>query len=118
MMLVYLIILLETTGTWFVVSTITEEELDEKRLNRASFGEGLGCLVGSLFGSTPLTGYSSNAGLLAITGVGSRMVIMASGFILVLLDSFPNCLRSLYVFLNLSLTASLGLSALRSSQME
>lgn len=89
MMLVYLIILLETTGTWFVVSTITEEELDEKRLNRASFGEGLGCFVGSLFGSTPLTGYSSNAGLLAITGVGSRMVIMASGFILVLLGFIP-----------------------------
>lgn len=86
---VYLIILIETTGTWFVVSSITGEELDEKRLNRASVGEGLGCLVGSLFGSTPMTGYSSNAGLLAITGVASRMVIMVSGVLLVILGLIP-----------------------------
>ncbi|MFK2824753.1 nucleobase:cation symporter-2 family protein [Bacillus sp. B190/17] len=89
MILVYFIILMETTGTWFVVSTVTGKELDEERLNRASFGEGLGCFVGSLFGSTPMTGYSSNAGLLAITGVASRMVIMASGLILVCLGLIP-----------------------------
>lgn len=89
MVFVYLIILIETTGTWFVISSVTGEELDEKRLNRASVGEGLGCLVGSLIGSTPMTGYSSNAGLLAITGVASRMVIIASGIILICLGLVP-----------------------------
>ncbi|GLY10759.1 uracil-xanthine permease family protein [Pseudobacillus badius] len=89
MVFVYFIILMETTGTWFVVSSITGKELDETRLNRASVGEGLGCLVGALFGSTPMTGYSSNAGLLAITGVASRMVIMASGLILICLGLIP-----------------------------
>jgi xanthine permease len=89
MVLVYFIILIETTGTWFVVSSVTGKELDEKRLNRASVGEGLGCLVGSLFGSTPMTGYSSNAGLLAITGVASRMAVMASGLILICLGLVP-----------------------------
>ncbi|MBL4951807.1 purine permease [Neobacillus sp. YIM B02564] len=86
---VYFIILIETTGTWFVVSSVTGKELDETRLNRASFGEGLGCLIGSLFGSTPMTGYSSNAGLLAITGVASRMAIMAGGVILIALGLVP-----------------------------
>ncbi|WP_144475462.1 uracil-xanthine permease family protein [Cytobacillus oceanisediminis] len=86
---VYLIILIETTGTWFVVSTVTGKELDERRLNRASVGEGLGCFVGALFGSTPMTGYSSNAGLLAITGVASRLAIMASGVILIGLGLIP-----------------------------
>ena len=89
MVFVYFIILIETTGTWFVVSSVTGEELTEKRLNRASMGEGLGCFVGSLFGSTPMTGYSSNAGLLAITGVASRMAIMAGGLILVALGLVP-----------------------------
>ncbi len=89
MVFVYFIILIETTGTWFVVSTVTGKELDEKRLNRASVGEGLGCFVGALFGSTPMTGYSSNAGLLAITGVASRLAIMASGVILVGLGLVP-----------------------------
>ncbi|RHW41438.1 purine permease [Neobacillus notoginsengisoli] len=89
MVFIYMIILIETTGTWFVVSTVTESELDDKRLNRASFGEGLGCFIGSLFGGTPMTGYSSNAGIIAITGVASRMAIIAAGIILVALGLVP-----------------------------
>lgn len=89
MVFIYMIILIETTGTWFVVSTVTDSELDDKRLNRASLGEGLGCFVGSLFGGTPMTGYSSNAGIIAITGVASRMAIVAAGIILVGLGLLP-----------------------------
>ncbi len=89
MVFIYLIILIETTGTWFVVSTVTGSELDDQRLNRASAGEGLGCLVGGLFGGTPMTGYSSNAGIIAITGVASRMAIISAGIILVILGLIP-----------------------------
>ncbi|WHZ00806.1 nucleobase:cation symporter-2 family protein [Neobacillus sp. YX16] len=89
MVFIYLVILIETTGTWFVVSTVTGSELDEKRLNRASVGEGLGCFVGSLFGGTPMTGYSSNAGIIAITGVASRMAIISAGIILIALGLIP-----------------------------
>ena len=89
MVFIYLIILIETTGTWFVVSTVTGSELDEKRLNRASVGEGIGCFVGSLFGGTPMTGYSSNAGIIAITGVASRMAIISAGVILIALGLIP-----------------------------
>lgn len=89
MALVYLIVLIETTGTWFVVSSVTGSELTEKRLNRGAFGEGIGCFVGSLFGGSPMTGYSSNAGLIAVTGVASRMAIMAGGIILLVLGFVP-----------------------------
>lgn len=89
MLFIYLIIMIETTGTWFVVSTVTDSELTEKRLNRAAVGEGLGCFFGALFGGTPMTGYSSNAGLIAVTGVGSRMAIMAGGVILIVLGLVP-----------------------------
>jgi xanthine permease len=89
MVFIYLVILIETTGTWFVVLTVTGSELDEKRLNRASVGEGLGCFVGSLFGGTPMTGYSSNAGIIAITGVASRMAIISAGIILIALGLIP-----------------------------
>ncbi|MEH7014299.1 nucleobase:cation symporter-2 family protein [Neobacillus niacini] len=89
MVFIYLVILIETTGTWFVVSTVTGSELDEKRLNRASVGEGIGCFVGSLFGGTPMTGYSSNAGIIAITGVASRMAIISAGVILIALGLIP-----------------------------
>lgn len=89
MLFVYLIIMIETTGTWFVVSTVTNSELTEERLNRGAVGEGLGCFVGALFGGTPTTGYSSNAGLIAVTGVGSRLAIMAGGLILIALGLVP-----------------------------
>lgn len=89
MTFVYFIILVETTGTWFVVSTVTGEKLTNERLNKASFGEGLGCITASLIGSGPVTGYSSNAGLLALTGVTSRMVIFTGGGILIFLGLTP-----------------------------
>ena len=89
MAFIYLIVLLDTTGTWVTISAITGEDLDDKRIDRATVGEGVGCLVGSLFGGTPMTGYSSNAGVLAITKVGSRMAIIAGGMILMLLGVCP-----------------------------
>jgi len=89
MIVVYLIVTIETTGTWFTVSKVTGEELNDKRLNGGAFGEGLGCFVGSFFGGTPVTGYSSNAGIIAITGVKSRKPIIVGGVILVLLGMMP-----------------------------
>lgn len=89
MVVVYLFVLLDTTGTWFTVKAITGETMSNERVDRGTIGEGLGCLVGALFGGTPMTGYSSNAGLIAITKVASRRAILAGGGILVLLGFCP-----------------------------
>lgn len=89
MLAIYFIIVVETTGTWFTVGEVTGEKLDEKRLNGGAFGEGLGCFIGTFFGGTPVTGYSSNAGVIAITGVKSRKPVLAGGVILVILGMMP-----------------------------
>lgn len=89
MTVVYLFVLLDTTGTWFTVQAITGEPMEDERIDRGTIGEGLGCLVGALFGGTPMTGYSSNAGLIAITKVASRRVVIAGGTILVCLGFCP-----------------------------
>lgn len=89
MIFVYIAVLLDTMGTWVTVSSVTGEELNDERLNKAAMGEGAGCLIGSLFGGTPLTGYSSNVGIIAITKVGSRKVIITSGVILMVLGMVP-----------------------------
>lgn len=93
MLAVYLIIVIETTGTWFTVGEVTDEKLDEKRLNGGAFGEGIGCFVGSFFGGTPVTGYSTNAGIIAITGVKSRKPIIAGGVILIILGMMPKVMN-------------------------
>lgn len=89
MAVMYLFILLDTTGTWFTITAIAGEPLDDKRIDRGTIGEGLGCLIGAVFGGTPMTGYSSNAGLIAITRVASRRAMIAGGGILVALGFCP-----------------------------
>lgn len=78
--IIYIVLTTETTGTWFAMSTVTDTAISEQQWNRGLIGEGLSCLVSALLGSTPMTGYSTNAGIVSITGVASRRVFLAVGF--------------------------------------
>lgn len=84
MIVVYLVVLAETTGTWFAVGAVINKPLSDEQLDRGATGEGLGCLASAVLCSTPVTGYSSNAGIIAVTGVASRMAFAAAGILLVL----------------------------------
>lgn len=83
MLIVYLVVLAETTGTWFAIGAVTGKPLSNEQLDRGATGEGIGCLISALLCSTPVTGYSSNAGIIAITGVASRVAFAAAGIFLV-----------------------------------
>jgi NCS2 family nucleobase:cation symporter-2 len=84
MIVVYLVVLAETTGTWFAVGAVIDKPLSNEQLDRGATGEGLGCLASAVLCSTPVTGYSSNAGVIAVTGVASRLAFAAAGVFLVL----------------------------------
>ncbi|MFV0422444.1 nucleobase:cation symporter-2 family protein [Oleidesulfovibrio sp.] len=90
---IYLVVLVETTGTWFAVEAVTGAKLDDDRINGGTFGEGMGCFLGAMLGGTPVTGYSTNAGIIAITGVASRWAIMAGGVILLVLGMVPKLMN-------------------------
>lgn len=79
MLIIYAVLLAETTGTWFAVSAVIDQPLQDKQIDRGVVGEGLGCLVSALVGSTPVTGYSTNAGIIAITGIASRFAFLSAG---------------------------------------
>lgn len=79
MIIIYLVLLAETTGTWFAVSNVIDKPLTEKNINRGVIGEGISCLIAAVLGSTPVTGYSTNAGIISITGIASRRVFLAVG---------------------------------------
>lgn len=81
---IYLVLMAETTGTWFAVGAVIDRPVTDKQLDRGAVGEGLGCVISALIGSTPVTGYSSNAGVIAITGIASRTALLAAGAILCL----------------------------------
>ncbi|MEK4229206.1 uracil-xanthine permease family protein [Solibacillus sp. FSL H8-0538] len=79
MVIIYIVLMAETTGTWFAVSNVIDKPLTDKQINRGVIGEGIGCFIASLLGSTPVTGYSTNAGVISITGIASRHVFVAAG---------------------------------------
>ena len=79
MIFVFFVLMAETTGTWFAIGSVINEDVTPKQVDRGVVGEGLGCLVSSLVGSTPVTGYSTNAGLISITGVASRYAFYGAG---------------------------------------
>lgn len=89
MLFIAIIVLVETTGTWCAVSAVTGVELTDERLNRGATGEATGNFFCALLGGSPVTGYSTNAGIIAITGVSSRRAIIAGGVILLILGLVP-----------------------------
>lgn len=83
--IIYAILTTETTGTWFAMGAVTNHKITNKQWNRGIIGEGLSCLVATVTGSTPVTGYSTNAGIISITGVASKAVFVAAGVWFVIL---------------------------------
>ncbi|HIY93707.1 uracil-xanthine permease family protein [Companilactobacillus sp. HBUAS56275] len=77
--IIYAVITTETTGTWFAMGAVTNHEITDKQWNHGIIGEGLSCLVAALLGTTPVTGYSTNAGVISITGVASKRVFLFAG---------------------------------------
>lgn len=98
MIIIYLIVVIESTGTWFAVSSVTNEKLDAEKFNNGAFIDGIGSLISSIFGSTPIVGYSSNAGIIAITGVGSKYATIAGGLISISIGLLPK-LMSLFIII-------------------
>ena len=80
MIIIYMVLLAETTGTWYAVSSVIDQPLSDTQVNKGVIGEGIGCLAASLVGATPVTGYSTNAGIISITGVASRKVFVMASF--------------------------------------
>lgn len=89
MVIMFLIVLVESSGTWFAISHIAGEPLTENHINKGVVGEGLGCLVGAMFGGAPVTSYGTNAGVVAVTRVYSRWGSVSAGIILVVLGLIP-----------------------------
>lgn len=86
--IIYAILTTETTGTWFAMGAVINHHITDRQWNQGIIGEGLSCLVAALSGTTPVTGYSTNAGVISITGIASKRVFIAAGLWFILLGFF------------------------------
>lgn len=84
MIVLYFIMMTETTGTWIATSSATGTELTEERVNHGVVGLGISNIVSALLGTTPTSGYSSNVGILTITNTYSRRVFNYVGLLLII----------------------------------
>ncbi|HWI49073.1 MAG TPA: nucleobase:cation symporter-2 family protein [Rummeliibacillus sp.] len=89
MTLVALVSLVESTGSYFALSDMTNTPIDDKALARGYRSEGLASIIGGIFNSFPYTAFSQNVGLMQLTGVKNRAVIFITGILLVSLGFLP-----------------------------
>ena len=89
MTFVMLTVMIESTGTFIGISNVCEKKLTEKDIVRGLRAEGIATLLGGIFNSFPYTTFNQNLGLLALSKVKSRYVVIASGAILVALGLIP-----------------------------
>ena len=64
-------------------------EHTDKEISGGVMADGLGSTVGAALGSLPLTTYSQNVGVIALTGVVSRHVFTIAGIFMILAGLFP-----------------------------
>lgn len=84
-----LIVMTETTGNILLIDKLIGQPTTSRRLADAIRADGLSTLVGGCLNSFPYNAFSQNAGLLMLTRVTSRSVLIAAGLILVALGLFP-----------------------------
>ncbi len=89
MCLVGLVSMVESTGVFFGLGKVCDKEISEADIGRGIRAEGIAQLLGGVFNSFPYTTFSQNVGLVALTGIRSRYVTIAAGFILVGLGLLP-----------------------------
>lgn len=85
MVVLYLVLMTETVGTWLATSSATDTELTEERVNKGVIGLGISNIIAALLGTTPMSGYSSNVGILTLTDTFSRHVFKFVGLFLIVI---------------------------------
>jgi len=90
MCLMAIVSAIETVGD---VAGITKggagREPTGKEIEGATFADGLGTAVAGVFGALPNTSFSQNVGLVAMTGVMSRFVVMYGAIFLIICGFVP-----------------------------
>lgn len=89
MTLVAIVSMVESTGVFLALGKICDREIGPNDLTRGYRAEGLACILGGLFNAFPYTTYSQNVGLVQLTKVKTRDVIITAGCILVALGLIP-----------------------------
>ncbi|WYJ76966.1 xanthine permease [Enterococcus sp. DIV2402] len=89
MIIIVIVCMVESTGVYFALGDITEQEVTGADLKRGYRTEGLAILLGGIFNTFPHTGFSQNVGLVQLSGIKTKLPIYFAAIFLIILGLFP-----------------------------
>lgn len=85
----YLVSTIGTIGVMMAIGEASNEKISSERAASGVLCDGVGSMISGLFGAGPNTAFSQNIGLITLTKVASRHVMIIAGIILAILGVFP-----------------------------
>ncbi|MCM2579344.1 nucleobase:cation symporter-2 family protein [Streptomyces meridianus] len=89
MMIVMMITMVESTGDVYAIGEVTGKKVDNERVAAALRADGLTTVMGGVLNSFPYVGFSQNIGLVRMSRVMSRYIVVAAGVIMIILGLLP-----------------------------
>lgn len=89
MLIVGIVIMVESTGVFLALSDITKTPISSNDIERGYRAEGIAFILGGIFNAFPYNTFAQNVGLVQMSGIKSRNVTVAAGFILFTLGLIP-----------------------------
>jgi xanthine permease len=89
MTLVAIVSMIESTGVFMALADVCQKKIQPLDIKRGLRAEGLAAMLGGIFNSFPYTTFSQNVGLVALTQVKTRNVVISAGVILMVIGLLP-----------------------------
>ncbi|OEJ54354.1 nucleobase:cation symporter-2 family protein [Streptomyces agglomeratus] len=89
MTVVMLITMVETTGDVYAIGEITRKKVDGDTVARALRADGVATVLGGVLNSFPYVAFAENIGLVRMSKVMSRYVVVAAGVFMIVLGLLP-----------------------------
>ena len=89
MSIAYLVTIVESNGNFLALGNVTQTDISGKHLRGGILCDGLGSALAALMSTTPFSSFAQNIGVISLTGVASRYVVMLTGALLALAGLFP-----------------------------
>jgi NCS2 family nucleobase:cation symporter-2 len=85
----YMVTTIETVGCLMAIGEASDKELTMDEVQSGVLADGVGSFIAGFFNAGPNTSFSQNVGLIPLTKVASRFVVIISGIILIVMGIFP-----------------------------
>ncbi|QKI82347.1 nucleobase:cation symporter-2 family protein [Kroppenstedtia eburnea] len=89
MSVIAIIIMIESVGVFMALGEFCDRKVGEEEIKKGLRAEGIGGVISGILNSFNHSTFSQNVGLVFLTGVKSRYVVITAGGILILLGLMP-----------------------------